>query len=74
MRNATSDDSQTLTNFSELLRLRRGAERRSKFLWKTMLFSISLLLGVWVKTDWAFISDHGLALFDKVGVFFHSTF
>jgi hypothetical protein len=39
-----------------------------------VLILMSVLSGVWAKTDWPFISDRMLALFDKVGAFFHSTF
>jgi len=73
MRNSMSDDSQTLRNFSELLKRRRGAKRMRKFLWMVVLVLISMLVGVWVKTDWAAVTNLGMTLLDKAAAFYHST-
>jgi hypothetical protein len=40
----------------------------------TVLILASARAGIWAKTDWPFVNDRMVTLFDKVAAFFHSTF
>jgi hypothetical protein len=74
MRESTSDNSQTLSNYTELYKLRKSAARRSKFLSVTVLVLISVMLGVWVHAEWAVISARATTEFDKADAYVRSTF
>jgi hypothetical protein len=53
-----SDNSQSLSNTTELHRLRRTVKRWSKIRWVFLLIVGGALSGMWVKTDWALFTAH----------------
>ena len=76
-----SDNSQSLSNSTELYRLRKTVKRWSKIRWVFLLIVGSALCGMWVKTDWALFAAHTTTLthkatpeLEKADAYIHSLF